>query len=1036
MDGRVVLFQQLKPICVSLSQAVLDHASGQGNSRAVIERLEKLLQLLQNVVDRGEAGNIDSKLAEYIFFPLSNVLKHLEKVPSRALELCFQCVSILLSSAWKRGISAPLAIQLIILFDFLLDGSSPSKAPVSCSEELQSIILSNLANIFDSLPHSAKGKEAFTATANILHMGKAVSLILDAIAEGSSPQVQQSAISALGAFCRAFPDKTAFAISFFPGVVSSLQKASTPKASSRRHYKFIKECLEILSSLLVSFLSDSATAKLPERSAASDSSKRTHLDAAWVSATGSQVKVALVNVCKLRQHERSEIRSSLGELCLTVLKNCQTTLAASIPSVLETLLVVSDDVNQSTILASLKVLLVRNTNLAELLRSCLHDWAVSLPRIVQSPDDAKRMRSIEQISRAHSILSEQRVDLSTIDRILLQNVRDGLAAAIQENGRSTPAISELETSQSGQKLALITGKEKSQTFQLALTKRPTELKLAAELTKLAEQLIDSNNSSVGFRHLLDSVLYSTADTRVASFFLSLNVLHNTFKQGMADFLEIDSPSTGVLDDIYSFSLATLSSEDENDWRLRALSLEAVALQAERQKKDFRFELVDALYAVALHLASPNSVLRAHAAVCLNIIAKECQYDSAQTLLVANADYLVNSIALTLNTSDVSPQGPQVLLMLVNLAGPTLLPYLDDLVESMFAILQSFHGYEDLVGLIFAVLKAIAGEGAKTDQLAITSGEGEHQNRTISPMSPKELSTILRERRLKAAATAQDSELPETTTPFPKEPWKSNFDKEFSSISKMDQEAEGNDDEDENKIPDESEDNSADQAPTTDDIPPPAPKTYGMLLKISKLTQYYLTTSSPMLRGSLLSLLDITFPALAKHENSFLPLINDLWPVLAPRLHDTEAYVVASTMEVIAAMCKYAGDFMSSRIESVWEDFKRILKGRAGLIKPKMKYSSSTGAGRKDTTGRDGQALVLHNAVDMKVNEYVDVPTRMIRESSLNLLVVIVDYVTISETMFDGVLDLMAPRLLQYKDLREALERRNADAVWLELRRYK
>ena len=101
---------------------------------------------------------------------------------------------------------------------------------------------------------------------------------------------------------------------------------------------------------------------------------------------------------------------------------------------------------------------------------------------------------------------------------------------------------------------------------------------------------------------------------------------------------------------------------ELDWRLQALALETIALQASQQKEAFRGELIDALYPVLHYMGASVEALRDHAVTCLNIIARDCGYRNSGELIVSNVDYLVNAVALRLNSFDISPQAPQVLLM--------------------------------------------------------------------------------------------------------------------------------------------------------------------------------------------------------------------------------------------------------------------------------------------------------------------------------------------------------------------------------------
>src|SRR5699024_5956678 len=111
----------------------------------------------------------------------------------------------------------------------------------------------------------------------------------------------------------------------------------------------------------------------------------------------------------------------------------------------------------------------------------------------------------------------------------------------------------------------------------------------------------------------------------------------------------------------------------------------VALQAQQLGEAFRPELVDALYPVLQLLASGNSNLQNHAMTCLNILTTACNYGDTSTMVIENVDYLVNAVGLKLNTFDVSPYPPQVLLMMIKLCGARLIAYLDDLIGSIFGI---------------------------------------------------------------------------------------------------------------------------------------------------------------------------------------------------------------------------------------------------------------------------------------------------------------------------------------------------------------
>ena len=63
--------------------------------------------------------------------------------------------------------------------------------------------------------------------------------------------------------------------------------------------------------------------------------------------------------------------------------------------------------------------------------------------------------------------------------------------------------------------------------------------------------------------------------------------------------------------------------------------------------------------------------------------------------------------------------------------------------------------------------------------------------------------------------------------------------------------------------------------------------------------------------------------------------------------------------------------------------------------------------------------------------YIDTPTKMIWDALVRLLCAISRHITISDEAFDDVLDMLDP-ILATPGVKDALDKRNADAVWLRL----
>lgn len=1004
-------------------------AAHNGNPKDVVNALRNLLTTLQDTASYPLA--LDNKLAEYVFFPLSHVLKEKQKLPVAALELTLKCLAILLQTGWRAKVDPSLSRQLLILLPVLISGSPQGQTtPSAVSEELQAAGLRCLAELFTTYGQNEQGQKALTAADSIPPLGHAIVVVIEGVTGGSSNDVQLAAAQALRAACSSLKDREALA-SFLPGIVSGLAKVLTPATKQRRSYDLLCLSLEILSFLFKAVLGDQHTKSLPSSEQATVEPEQ-KLTQAWLKATTAQVKLALANIIRVRQHVRAEVRRALLHLCLTVLEDCRESLKDSATMMIETMIVLCRSDEDGGLKSTIRQVLMADTRFAELLRSSIHSWVVSLPRVMQSPDDSAKRRLVHQISTGYELLAEQGLDLDIVDRAVASNLRDGISTTILDQSK-LKEIAPATGFNTSLDLTLPAGSGPSVDFEPIFYENSAQREIVNDLRDLVKHVSASKSSMTAAGELVHSLQFSKGAPQLASFWVALQLLKfsSESEAPMIDFLDFGDSAVGpreeLSEEMYSYSLDVLqdrSMDSQSDWRLQAMALETVAFQAQTLKEDFRIELVDALYPVVHLVGSSIPQLRSHAITCLNIVAASCHYKDVGSLIVENVDYLVNAVALKLNTFDISPQAPQVLLMMIKLSGPSLLPYLDDLVGSVFAALESFHGYPKLVELLFSVLKGIAEEGVKTPQLAITQGEDIYKTKEASHTTT--LNDIISNLKDLQTREAKPDEPPgddtDTTELTPRRPWK-DVEKATNNplISELDDEEE---EEAEPQTPN----------PTTDTTdappPPPAPRTYALLLRISALTQHHLTAPSAPLRTSLLALLHTTLPALARHHDSFLPLVNTLWPVLVPRLDDPEPYVVADACAVMATMCRCGGDFMRGRVEGVWGVLVGLWRrgggGGTSTMPGGRRSSSSLVVLEGGGGGKSGQVQPVYTAA----------PTRIIREALVGLFVAVVEAVQVDEAAFEEVVEVLGREVVVgRREVREVFERRNADAVWLAERRW-
>ncbi|KAL6150357.1 hypothetical protein ACJBU6_10654 [Exserohilum turcicum] len=1012
---RPQIFQRLKQPCIRLLQATTILSQTPDSRKQLIDALSDLLATLRPL--SSQPGVLDAKLIEYVFVPISHVLRISRQVPVRALEVCLECISALLCAGWGGGLEPALSGQLLILFTFLAKPSSAENGISATSEELQSLALKCISELMTEVCRTKKGQEAITATPNIPTLGEAVLVMLESLADSKSNNVKLQAISATKSTINAIGDEDALA-SFLPRIISSLTKILTPSSSNRPGFRVVEQGLDIFTLLLGRLLSDAKVKDLPEvtPTEGSETSLKVLRSTSWLQATSSQIKIALANVFKLRDHDKPEVRKALLRLCLCIIQDCRTSLALCIGMATETIISLAGHEGSSgKIENELKSILFVDQSLSDLLRESLHGWILALPRLMQSKDDQSRRRIINQISVSFRLFEQ---DPIILDERLADSLRDGVSTVFSD-ARGMEEVEE-NTYNAITDRTLVLSSTKSLSFSPISLQLKGQDNMMAEFRLLVQEVSKSNSALAVVQALTGSIDLGPTEMRLASLWLSVNLLREvtTTNPSIDDFMDLGTPNPReeLLDDLYSQSLSLLNQREmatETPWHFFALALETVALQAKRYRTEFRPELSEVLYPILHHLGSANTALREHALTCLNIVADACGYANAGDLVVENVDYIVNAVGLKLAYGDVSPQAPQVLLMMMRLCGPPLLPYLDDLVDSIFDALERYHGYPKLAELLFSVLKGMAEEGAKTSQLAITIDDKKEHTRS-QRTGPTMKDVMEKLEKLEADARRRDEE--EKKAPkeaFPRSPWK----------EEKSENAEGSPNEEDEQAPSQSE-----------EPPPPAPRTFTVLLKISELTQHYLTTTSPALRNSLLSLLRTTIPALAKHENSFLPLINTLWPVLLPRLHDPEAYVVTNALDTMALMCEYAGDFMRTRIEDAWDIIARVhkrTKTRDNSSKPNDRSAAMLSTVRMEA-GMKKLSMDPQSTTDLSRPElYVDAPTRMIWNSLVNLLCAIAKHVTVRAERFEDMLDILDP-VLTLVHVREALDHSNADAVWLRL----
>lgn len=1024
MDAQTKAFQALKPICVGLGDAVRSLIVGKGKTSTISEHLDQLKRVLTSHTAR--PGALHRRLAEYVFFPISQVLRISQRASIQCLELSLQCIAILVDQGWKQHLPAQTAAQLVILCTLLAEKKPQGLPFAESTEELQASAFWCLYHIFTVAAENGEIKQLLITEAHFPQLGKTISTSLDAVEDSGRSMVQAAASISLEALLMHVADLEIHA-SFLPGITSKLTKTLTPSTKGRSSAQVLVRSLDIVQLLLKSTLAEQRSSS--HNSSSTGSSKASIITGDWQLKAATQLRPALSSIMQLRSHPNQSVQLALGRLCFTILRSCRSTLANCSTLAIETLTVLSDN-GDGSLSIEFEMLLQADRSVSVLLEELLYEWLQSLPTAMQSADEEMKALKMRQVRKSYDLLAQNGTVMDSIDRTAASALQDSVVVTLTPPATKSTTAAVPRPLQSLD-LTVLDERTGSTEFESPLVKYKGQQDIMQAIEYFTKFAVGHGSHNLS-RSMVRSLRQASGDHLLANFWLLLVASETAFEQrSEGDALLSDSNDrprslTEQVDELYSFALRVLTTETDNeqDPRLQALALRALALQARMAGKDFRYELLDALYPVLHMLATTDDMLQRASITTLNNLTSACEYSSVRDLIVDNVDYLTNAVALKLNAFDVSPQAPQVLLMMLKLAGPTLLPYLEDTVESIFAALEDYHGYPLLVELLFKVLGVMAEEGVKTPQLAIEATE--HAIRNDNELSDAWSAVSIRGLATQLRLTAQDEVENEQSNsskaePHPKRPWKAE-----TNPSRLD---------DAEDLSEDVQNQAVDEAQNK----PPAPRTYSLLLKITELTQHFLPSASQSLRTSSLGLIRITAPALAKHENSFLPLINTLWPEVVARLDDDEAYIIATALDIVRVLCESAGDFMRTRISQLWP---RLLEIRQRTTNetvqsqfvphrpPKTGQSPAPNSVIDDP--RPQQALMR---TEQSPSTFGNASSRLLWSSLQALMTVTVQYVHMPPEYFDEALQVVAHSLSQ-QSVKAAFEQENADAVWLALLRNK
>ncbi|CAG8544918.1 1883_t:CDS:2 [Paraglomus occultum] len=400
-EQRVVLFQQLKPLCLSLLQSVPVTRS---NTTRITQLLSTLHATLASVSNASNVLTLN--LIEYVFNCLQHLFQTAECPRSDAfIEGFLKCTLVMLEASWWQYMTPTLYRQLFIFFVSIIEGperskereklkernktskqkesiKTPGDTPDHKSDE-KSNDNDNTKSQIGSLsedtkltclrcilalnpPHSQQQQslqQELRDPQMRIVSGRCIFILLEYIKAERMLELRVRSLETLQMITNSLEDASVVA-SYLPGVVSTL--GNTLIESQKENHRLLTSIVDVLGDIIILVMKDSVNDDIITKiedlqdlkifiNTANDSSelkkeqseerKPMYINrtASWHKATSYQIKTLLSQIFTIRNHSSAHLRLSFSNFSYKLLLSCSNSLSSSLAILLETLLLYLSD---------------------------------------------------------------------------------------------------------------------------------------------------------------------------------------------------------------------------------------------------------------------------------------------------------------------------------------------------------------------------------------------------------------------------------------------------------------------------------------------------------------------------------------------------------------------------------------------------------------------------------------------------------------------------------------------------------------------
>ncbi|CAA21869.1 TTT co-chaperone complex, armadillo-type fold subunit Tti1 [Schizosaccharomyces pombe] len=855
-------------------------------------------------------ADLPLNLCDYIFFPIVPVLKSWYRVPSTGVEYAIQCVNLLYKHGWREAHNEMLTMQLLLMLLNIADGWKSPSETVEQDFRVREITFETLENVITDFKPNFHDKRQY------LLFARALSSALDIIPnKNSSRRLQFASLCCVQKLIcpKQYRLPTEFLTTFLPGIVSGLTKGLAPNGTCQ-YFKNVCISLNILGDTVVKAISDDNTKDLPDEKDASSNShffgptKRTK---SWKRATCQQLSNAVKAILHLRSSQNLHVQDALFDFCFILFRDCLDSLKDCRIHLLESMLKLINkkenpklrDYGMNKLVSLIESF--NNITMESVLTECLNDWSTTWSSVSTFASEDNKL---EELNRLKSLLSISSHLPKTLQ--LMEPLLDGI-------------LSQLVPKSSG----IDSNSQKLLTSSTSNEYIHGEFFGGNEMERTTQEIVTSFAKAPNVKYVMQSLLSkatsATNENSVRAFWAFMVLLKSDVETVDSLEMYIDSLeqySFEVLQQLSQLNVFTKASLEDKQKKEKynllcvrsCIAIDSISWISSLQGVKFRSKLMAYFYPLLEHLAFASPYVSSFAEACIQAIATNCNYSTPAELLRENIDYVVNSVALKLNTLDVSPQLPIVMAYVIKNDDGGCIRYIGDVVDAIFGILDAYHGYarltEGLLGILYAIIKQESINGEEKKLIVGVEEDAMNEDKNKPCKKIREFVQLLLENP-NYPLPKDDHELEDMIHDEQQET-KSGHE-QFREHAMKEKEKKGKENENMGETTVDHENinsNVMDEQgeKQKDDV-------VDMVRKITEKAQLFLSHEQITIRVEMLKLLSYGSNVLAKEPNTFYPAINTFWPLVVIQLDTDNELLVECALETIYQVCALADDFMTSRI---------------------------------------------------------------------------------------------------------------------------